>query len=281
MIMEFISLRHILVKGEVFMDWSVIVAVHNDEAVLNSTLLRSPVIKGGRRVLCQRNYPSVARAYNAAIRDCPDDILVFTHPDVYLPGNWCAAFERSLDWLSRNDPQWGVLGLFGISRDGSILGFAYSTGIGGFIGVPFAEPCEVRTLDEFVFIVRRSSGLTFDEKIPGAQSQLCTTDLCLESERRKLRSYVLPCLALHNSNRWNYMPLGFWKSYLYMRNKWRAALPAQATYTNITVGCLPMIRNTLRNVLRSKPWKHRVVTRVSDPEAIYEQVRANLISAIS
>jgi len=262
------------------MDWSLVVAVHNDEDVLNSTLFQSQVAKGKHRVLCQRNYPSVASAYNAALRDCPDDILVFAHSDVYLPPGWCAAFERSLDWLHRNDPQWGVLGLFGVSRDGSGRGFVYSTGMGRFFGVPFAEPCEVRTLDEFVVIVRRSSGLTFDERIPGAQSQLCATDLCLEAEHRKLRSYVLPCFALHNSNRWNYLPLGFWKCYLYMRNKWHAALPVQAPYTNITIGCLPMIRNTLGSVRWLKHHNHRVVTRVSDPAALYEHLRSNLIAAV-
>jgi hypothetical protein len=262
------------------MDWSIVVSVHDDEAVLNSTLLRSPVIRGGRRVLCQRDYPSVAKAYNAALRDCPDDILVLVHPDVYLPVGWCAALERSLDWLNRHDPQWGVLGLFGIARSGSECGFTFSTGMGGFIGTPFGEPCEVRTVDEFVFVVRRSAGLTFDERIPGAQSQLCATDLCLEAERRKLRSYVLPCFALHNSNRWNYMPLGFWKCYLYVRHKWRTVLPIQVPYTHITAGCLPMVKNTVASVLRLQARKHRTVTRVPDPEALYEQVKTNLIAVI-
>ena len=262
------------------MDWSIVVAVHHDEAVLNSTLLQSAVVKGGHPVLCQRGYPSVAKAYNAALRDCSHNILVFAHPDVYLPAGWCVAFDRSLDWLSRNDPEWGVVGLFGVTRDGSARGFTFSTGVGGFIGVPFTEPCQVRTLDEFVFAVRRSTGFTFDERIPGAQSQLCATDLCLEAEREGLRSYVLPCFSLHNSNRWSYMPLGFWKCYLYMRNKWRAVLPVHAPYTRITSGCLPMVRNAMASILRPNPREHRVDTRVPDPDTLYEQLRANLISAI-
>jgi hypothetical protein len=209
-----------------------------------------------------------------------DDLLVFVHPDVYLPAGWSAAFQRSLDWLNRNDPQWGVLGLFGIARDGSPRGFAFSTGIGRFIGIPFVEPCEVRTVDEFVFAVRRSAGLTFDEKIPGAQSQLCATDLCLEAERRKLKSYVLACFALHNSNRWNYMPLRFWKCYLYVRNKWRAALPVYAPYAEITAGCLPMVKNTVRSVLRAGVRNHRAVTRVADPDALYERIKTHLFSMV-
>ena len=93
------------------MDWSLAVSIGNDEEVLKSTLLRSPALQKARQVLCQRNFASVALAYNAAIRECPKDVLVFTHPDVYLPAGWPASLERSLDWLNRNDPQWGVAGL--------------------------------------------------------------------------------------------------------------------------------------------------------------------------
>jgi len=168
-----------------------------------------------------------------------------------------------------------VAGMGGYTRNGSGRGFAYSTGIGGFIGVPFSEPCEVRTLDEFVFALRRSSGLTFDEKIPGAQSQLCTTDLCLQAERRGLRSYALTCFGLHNSNRWSDLPLNFWKCYLYIRKKWRDVLPVDVPDTRLTASWLPMIKNTVRGLLRLRRG-HRVVTRVVDPPALYEQLRRDL-----
>jgi hypothetical protein len=260
------------------MNWSLIVSVCRDEEVLQRTLLRSPAIKAARRVLRQRGFPTVSTAYNAAIRECEEDVLVFAHPDVYLSEAWYESFVRSMDWLGREDPDWAVAGMAGRTRDGSLRGFAYSTGLGGFIGVPFSEPCEVRTLDEFVFALRRGSGLTFDEEIPGAQSQMCTTDLCLEAERRGLRSYALPCLALHNSNGWSYLPLGFWKCYLYMRKKWRGFLPVEVPYTRLTAGCLPMIKNTVRGSLRWRPAGHRVVTRVSDPVALYERLQRGVLS---
>lgn len=263
------------------MTWSLIVSVYRDEEVLQSTLLRSPALKMARRVLCQRDFPNVSAAYNAAIRECEDDVLVFTHPDVYLSRAWYESFQRSLDWLGRNDPQWAVAGMSGMTRDGTTRQFSYSTGIGGFLGVPFSEPCEVRTLDEFVFALRRSSGLTFDEKIPGAQSQLCTTDLCLQAEHKGLRSYSLPCFALHNSNRWSHLPMGFWKCYLYIRKKWRKALPVEVPYTTLTAGCLPMIKNTVRALLHWGRGSHRVVTRVPDPVALYERLRRDVTMAFA
>jgi hypothetical protein len=261
------------------MQWSLIVSVYKDEEVLQSTLLRSPALKMARRVLCQRDFPNVSAAYNAAIRDTDEEVLVFAHPDVYLPEAWYERFARCLEGLAREDPAWGVAGMVGCTRDGSARGFAYSAGIGGFIGMPFSQPCEVRTLDEFVFALRRSSGLTFDEKIPGGQSQLCTTDLCLEAERRGLRSYVLPCFALHNSNGWSHLPLNFWNCYLYMRKKWRSVLPVEVPYTTLTADCMPMIKNTVRGLLQG--WRsHRAATRVSDPGALYEQLRRDVSAAL-
>lgn len=263
------------------MDWSMVVSVYRDEEVLQSTLLRSPALKTARRVLCQRGFPTVSAAYNAAIRECEDEVLVFAHPDVYLSSAWYECFVRSMDWLAREDPEWGVAGMFGRTRDGSVRGFAYSTGIGGFIGLPFCEPCEVRTLDQFVFALRRSSGLTFDEKIPGGQSVLCTPDLCRQAEREGLRSYALPCFVLHNSNHWSYLPLGWWKCYLYLRKKWRGdVLTMDFPYTRLTAVCLVMMNNTARALLR---WGrgHRVVTRVPDPEALYERLRRDVTSALA
>jgi hypothetical protein len=110
---------------------------------------------------------------------------------------------------------------------------------------------------------------------------LCTTDLCLQAEQRGLHSYILPCFALHNSNRWTHLPLGFWKCYLYMRKKWRDVLPVDAPYTRLTANCLPMVKNTLRGLLQRGQRGHRVVTRVPDPVVLYEQLRRDTTAALA
>jgi hypothetical protein len=268
------------VKGYYVMSYTIVVSVHKDETVLESTLLRSPAIKRANQLICQRGFPTVAAAYNAAIRESREDCIVFVHPDVYLPIQWHDALERSLDWLQVNDPAWGVLGLYGVARNGSRHGFLFSTGIGRFLGVPFTTPRQVRTVDEFVFIIRRSSGLTLDEGLPAAQNHLAASDMCMEAERRHMRSYVLPCFAIHNSNRWSYLPLNFWETYLYFRKKWRASLPIEAPYTKITAGCAPMLSSMVRGLLRSRSENLRGTTRVSDPEALYSRLCRNLFLAL-
>ena len=240
--------------------------------------MRSPALKRAARVIVKSGFRSVATAYNAAICECPDEVLVFAHPDVYLPARWSMDFEESLAWLDRNDPNWGVLGLYGVNGEGAGRGFTYSTGIGGFVGVPISSPCVVRTLDEFVFVLRKRSGLTLDENIPGPQSQLCTTDVCLEAERQGLRSYVLPCFALHNSNRWSHLPLGFWRPYLFIRKKWRTALPIQVPYAFISAFCWPMLKSTLKLFVQRRFRSHRIATRVADPGSLYDQLRQNLLT---
>ena len=258
--------------------WSLVASVHNDEAVFQSTLLRSPALASAHQVFCQKGFPNVSAAYNAALRETKDDVLVFAHPDVYLPRAWSESFDKSINWLAREDPEWGVAGMFGCSQDGAPRGFAYSVGLGGFIGSPFSEPREVRTLDEFVFAVRRNSGLAFDENIPGAQSVLCTADLCLQAAKKGFRSYALPCFALHNSNRMSYLPLGYWKCYFYMRKKWNEVLTVDVPDSRITAGSLRMIKHATRGLLR-RGRGHRVITRVSDPAALYEQLRKGVTFA--
>lgn len=258
------------------MSYSVIAAVYKDQAVLQSTLLRSPALKSAQQVIVKEGFATVAHAYEAAARECEAEIMVFAHPDAYLPEAWRLSFERSLAWLDKHDPHWGVIGLFGATREGQGRGFIYSTGLERFVGTPFAVPAEVRVLYEFVFAMRRNSGLSFDTAIPNAQFQLGTTDLCLQAERQARRCYAIPCFALHNSNAWKYMPFSFWKTYLYIRKKWRTSLPLNTTYTTVTSNCLPMIKGTVRGWLSGH---HRHISRVQDPVVLYEDLRANMVDA--
>jgi glycosyltransferase involved in cell wall biosynthesis len=263
------------------MKWSAVVAVHNDDAVLQSTLLRSPSLTSPGRLAIQRGFPTVAQAYNAGLQACDSDVVVFVHPDVYLPDTWEAAFARSLEYLQKYDPDWGVLGLFGVRRDGAGRGFLYSTGRHGFVGTPFLVPEEIRTVDEFVFAVRRTSGLACDASLPSAQFQLGATDLCLEAERRGMKNYVAPSFSLHNSNRWPNLPLNFWPCYLYIRSKWKKALPVELPYARITLFCGPMLKESMRHLLRFGRGSHRVITRVENPSLLYQELRRGMVASFA
>jgi hypothetical protein len=260
--------------------WTLVVSVHNDLAVMEKNIGASPGKHDADEVLIQSGFATVSAAYNDAIERSRNDLVVFAHPDVYLPASWHPSLRESIASLDRLDPSWAVFGLFGRTGAGGNVGFTYSTGLGSFVGLPFESPEKARTVDEFVFAVRKSSGLRFDEALPGPQSQLCATDLCLEAERRGLGVYVIPAFAVHNSNGWSYLPLNFWKPYLFIRRKWRGVLPVNVPYARITPFCMPMIRNTLRswNPLRRRSM--RVSTRVDDISAFAERLCRATIRAL-
>src|SRR5208282_6598489 len=72
--------------------WSLIAAVNN-ESVFRGTLLASPAIDSKCQVIAKRGFTSAGRAYNAALAEASNEIVVFAHQDVYLPQNW----RRNLD----------------------------------------------------------------------------------------------------------------------------------------------------------------------------------------
>lgn len=113
----------------------------------------------------------------------------------------------------------------------------------------------------------------FDRALPSAQFQLGTTDLCLQASTKGLKNYVLPRFVIHNSNRWNSLPLGFWHCHLYVRKKWKNTLPVRAPYSHITTSCLPMMKASLNHLKYQCFGNSRVETRQPKPEKIYEEVQ--------
>ena len=261
------------------MKYSFSVAVHRDESALESTFLKSPIFAEGKttpKIL--RNHESVATAYTQSILEATTDIVIFAHPDVYFPGNWHKSFTQALEWLDENDPNWGVIGLYGVNHSGKETGFTYSSGHGRFIGRPLSEPSKVATLDEFVFAVRKDGLLKFDTQLPSAQFQLGATDLCMQAAQRNMSNYVLPCFAIHNSNRWNSLPFSFWKCYLYIRKKWRKNLPIKAPYSEISHSCKPMLISSLKHIYKMDFRRFRETTRIDDPVALYYKLEAGLLN---
>ena len=141
-------------------------AVSNRE-ILSNNLLASPCLREPHRhqILLQEGYPSAAKAYNEAIDRSVNDFIVFAHQDIILPESWLSQFENAVRCLDQEDPNWGVLGCYGETRDDHGRGYIYSSGR-GILGKPFERPEPVQTLDEIVLILRKSSGLRFDPTLP-------------------------------------------------------------------------------------------------------------------
>ena len=109
------------------MNWALISAV-NDEEVAKGCLLNSPGIQTASEVLLQRGFVSAAGAYNSGIGKTKSDLLVFAHQDVFLPEGWITKVQRAIEFLSREDPDWAVLGVWGVKRSGECAGHVYCAG---------------------------------------------------------------------------------------------------------------------------------------------------------
>ena len=252
------------------MKCSVISAV-NDESVLRTSLLDSPGIRSANEVILQRGYASAASAYNVAIRKASSDLLVFMHQDVYLPEGWIDLVTKAADALSVQDPDWGVIGVWGMVDSQRRAGYLYWTGDYGWER-PFEGVKEVKSLDEVVLIFRKSSGLMFDEQLPGYH--LYGTDICMEARRQGKKSYAISAFCIHNTNIGDVLPLEFWKCYLFMRRKWKDNLPIDTPCTRITFWCWPMIRWNLMYARNVALGTQRKLKRVENPGELYRKLVA-------
>lgn len=245
------------------------IVASNDEEVLRTSLLASPDLNAGVEISVQREAKSAVEAYNRGIEATRAEVLVFVHQDIFLPAGWMTGFQEALRQLAETDPNWGVLGLYGVKADRTRCGWIYSTGLGCVLGTPFDMPQEVRTIDELLLVIRKSSNLRFDEGLPGFH--FYGTDLCLIAESKGFRNYVLPCFAIHNSNGLAYLPKAFWKAYFYVRSKWRDKLPFQTP-------CITVRRSVLPTLVQEIPWRVVRYTilrqkpggRVQDPGLLFK-----------
>jgi len=254
-----------------FPNWSLIVAVNN-ESVLNGTLLASPAIDDQCQVILKRGYSCAGGAYNSGIADANHDLMVFAHQDIYLPRGWKADLGCALAQLEAQDPNWGAVGLVGMAVEPShaIAGYCYSTGLQRIVGKPFDKPVEVISLDEIVLVIRRSSGLCFDDALPGFH--LYGTDLCLEARKRDLRSYAVQAFCIHNTNGIKQFPMDFWRAYLYLRRKWWDYLPVQTCCIKIERGCGQAIHQVAGDLAHRVLQPRKVGSRWEDISRLCQHV---------
>jgi hypothetical protein len=250
------------------MNWSVVCAVNN-EGLLRRCLLASPEISSAE-VRLQKGYKSAALAYNSGIDQAQHDLIILAHQDMYLPAGWAAEVERAIQALATTDPNWGVLGCWGMTRTGNSAGYLYCTGNERMLGQRFETPVEVRSLDEAILIVRKSSELRFDEALQGYH--LYGTDVCLEAGRQRKKSYVISACCIHNTNGYKLLPWDFWRAYLFMRRKWKQQLPVHTPCTTITSWCWPAIWWNMERVVNLALGRHRAGCRVTDPSRLCREI---------
>lgn len=218
-----------------------VVAAVNDDKVLRNNLEASPMLSEGRiPLVVEHGYQSAAKAYNAGLDRVTADIVIFAHQDVYLPRGWDRKLLLTIQTLESNAKNWGVLGVVGKDEKGNLVGKAWSTGLRHEIKVKFLSPTAIGAIDEIVIVLRRETGLRFDEELPGYH--LYGTDIVQTALQRGFGAYVFDGPVIHNSVPILLLDNSYIKAYRYMQRKWKEIMPISTTVMTITKSGWPLLK---------------------------------------
>ncbi len=232
----------------------------NDEAIFQNNFMISPclAVGGPHQLIVQRGFGSASAAYNDAIAQSANELMVFAHQDVVLPASWVVDLERSLDLLEGIDPTWGVAGCYGETLNDNGRGYVYAPGR-GILGKVFQYPAPVQTLDELVLILRKSRGLRFDHELPNFH--FYGADICMAAAERGMKSYAICALCIHNSQQNLVLPAEFYQSYRHFRGRWRKFLPVQTTCARVTGSSTRVVIRRIKEVYLKYMRRKRIGAR--------------------
>jgi Glycosyltransferase like family len=248
--------------------FTIAVSVNNEEALQRNLLLSPGLVDGDRnQLVITRRFTSASLAYNRAIEEAENDLIIFVHQDIYLPHTWFADLKRGLAFLELTGANWGVLGCFGSRKDAhGGLGRVYTRGLGQH-GRRITRPKPVETLDEIVLIIRKSSGLRFDPRLP--HFHLYGTDLCMTAREKGMVNYAFQGFCVHNTNQLLTLPKEFYTCYRYIRSKWAKYLPIYTACMKISFMNEEFYQ---KRIVEAGQWvlgiRGRPETRVEDPRAL-------------
>ncbi len=138
---------------------------------------------------------SAPAALNQGLKKASGEIIVFCHQDVIFPQGWIERLFEQISIVERTHKNWGVLGTFGVAKNGMFAGHIIDPS-GHFHCLPL--PAEVQSLDEHCLIIRRDSTLCFDEKLGGFH--FYGADICLEAMAKGLTNFAIDACVEHLSS---------------------------------------------------------------------------------
>jgi hypothetical protein len=253
-----------------------VVAV-NDDQILANNFLASPCLQGTHthQLLLQRGFTSASTAYNDAIRQAVNDIMVFAHQDILFPGTWIQDLVNEIARIENRDPRWGVLGCYGETLHDNGRGYVYSPGR-GFLGKPFIGGAEVQTLDEIVLILRKSTGLGFDATLPNFH--FYGTDICMAAVAEGLKCYAISALCIHNSQQNLVLPPDFYSCYRHVKRRWAKFMPIRSTCARITRFDTDVYARKIREAILRIRKKRVGAQRVQDGRLVLREMEAALLA---
>ena len=131
---------------------------------------------------------SAPEALNAMIEQARNDLIVISHDDIIFPPDWAKNLRLP------DDPDFGLLGVWGNDMNGELAGHVIEPRGHWKRG---DLPAEVQSLDELLTIIRKSSGLRFDETLDSFT--LYAVDMCLQAMRKGKKNYAIDACITHTS----------------------------------------------------------------------------------
>jgi hypothetical protein len=147
------------------------------------------------------------------------EIIVFCHQDVVFPERWIRRLYEQISIIERTHKDWGVLGTFGIAKNGMLAGHIIDCSV-HFHCRPL--PTEVQSLDEHCLIVRKDTGLVFDEDLGGFH--LYGADICLQALAKGLANFAIDAYV-HHLSPGGKLDAGFHEIMNKLYQKWREKNP--------------------------------------------------------
>jgi glycosyltransferase involved in cell wall biosynthesis len=168
--------------------------------------------------------PSAAIGLNQGVKKASHEIVVLCHQDVLFSTEWVLKLQNQLKIT--NDNNFGVMGTYGIDVN-------TKHGIGHVISgrntLRKGElPEKASYLDEHCLIIRKSSGLRFDES--NITFHMYGADLCLQSWAQGMRCWAIDARVRHLSNATGKNNASFNEAIKWFVRKWRGNESPFKTY---------------------------------------------------
>lgn len=255
----------------------------NDDNIYKNNFMASPLFKchNDYQFIKQIGFSSASKAYNDGIDKSTNEIIVFAHQDIVFPDFWHKELIRALEFLEETDPKWGVIGCYGNDLHGKGFGYMYCVGNEKLLGRLSVHPSPVQTLDEVVLIIKRSSELRFDDKMP--KFHLYGADICMTAASRGKKCYAISAFCLHNTNKLPFLPNEYFECYKYIKKKWYKSLPIDTTCMRIEQHWTKQyliykyVRRVkyilINNILNNNNW----CMRSEDPISLLNKLKTNYV----
>lgn len=148
-------------------------------------------------ILNINNRYSAAKALNMGIEKARGDVIVLCHQDVLFYRGWVDLLFKRIKEIG-ND-RWGVLGTAGITEGDKTVGAVYNLkGSMQWRQSAKGTVFPVQTVDEHCMVIRKKSGLKFDE-VTFNGFHCYGPDICLTALSNRMKNYGILCPLVHDS----------------------------------------------------------------------------------